>query len=249
MKLEMITCSDPREDTSPEKLVAFMNEFPNVEVAVQATPSKIAPGLPRRAWFEQLLPLVRNNPRPLNLAMHVNMEYCNDMCCGNIPDDIAHWFGARRADGAPVIRRWQLNGAGSHTRFFDDYAVAKMIHDNRKREFIMQYNGGARTLSRIENLQCHGVWVPVLYDASGGNGILPDVYSKPFKFHKTGYSGGLSPENITGQLDKIAAVAGYAHIWIDAEGGLKIPGTKTFDIDRAREYVRAANSWNKKFGR
>lgn len=249
MKIDLITCSDPREDTPPEKLVAFMNEFPNVEIGIQASTKQIGPGTARRAWFEKLMPMVRNNPRRLRMAMHVNLDYSDQMCRGMIPNDMAEWFNARRADGRPVIGRIQINGGGSIYRSFRDNDVAKMIGQNADREFIIQYDGGTRTLLRIEYLWCHRARFAILHDASGGNGISPEKWSAPFVFNRTGYSGGLRPENVTDELRKIAAVAGYADIWIDAEGGLKTPGTKTFDIDRAREYVRAANNWNRRFGR
>ena len=261
MKIDTITCSDPREDTPPEKLVAFMNEFPNVEVAVQATPSKIGPGLARRAWFEQLLHLVRNNPVPLKLAMHVNMEYCDRMCTGQIPQGLREWFNARRINDMPVIRRWQINYSGSKTQVFDPGAMAEMIINHPNNEFIMQHNpqSDARNVwptIRRETYRVGRLWclplcprVSVLYDASGGNGKSPEKWLPPYEWCNTGYSGGLRPENVTDELHKIAAVADGAHIWIDAEGGLKTPGTKTFDFDRARDYVRAANNWNKQFGR
>lgn len=249
MKIDTITCSDPREDTPVEKLVAFMNEFPNVEVAVQASPYKIGPGTARRAWFERLLHLVRNNPVPLKLAMHVNLGYCDDMCRGAVPYDMVQWFCARREDDALVIRRWQLNYSGSMTHLISPRRVAGMINMFTGNDFIMQHNGWPQSCMLLQEMNGLNAKFSVLYDASSGNGKSPEQWLPPYQGHNTGYSGGLRPENVTDELHKIAAVACDAHIWIDAEGGLKTPGTKTFDFDRARAYVNAANNWNKQFGR
>ena len=57
----------------------------------------------------------------------------------------------------------------------------------------------------------------------------------------------ISSENVIQNLDKIAKVAGNrTDIWIDAEGKLKTPGTKTFDINRAKQYINAAICWQQK---
>ena len=248
MQISTITASDPREDTPVDKLVEFMNEYPDVEVAVQATPSKIAPGMPRNKWFAELFSAVRNNPRPLNLAMHVNMAYCDRMCMGRIPDDLADWFLASRMDGRPVIGRWQINFSGSNTGFLDYYSMAVMMSRFANREFIMQNDSSKSSEAHLARLGRHvaGATFSVLYDASSGNGVTPGHWAAPYPQRRTGYSGGLRPENIATQLDKIAAVAGDESVWIDAEGGLKNPGTKTFDLSRVRAYVAAVNKWRGK---
>lgn len=243
MNIQTITCSDPREDTPVSALVGFMNEYPDVEVAVQATPSKMARGTKRAVWFDELISAVRNNPRALNLALHVNMEWCDKMCLGDIPDQLYDYFGALRSDGASVIRRWQLNYSGSKTARFDALSMAGMMIRYPDREFILQYDGTQKNMSRILELDGFYKHFSVLYDASGGNGIMPTYYDAPVLGHKTGYSGGLRAANVAGALDKIAIAARRATIWIDAEGGLKKPGTKTFDIGAAREYVNAVYDW------
>lgn len=251
MKISTITCSDPREDTSVDKLIEFMNEFSDVEIAVQASEAKIGMGTPRRVWFDELLHAVRNNPRRLNLAMHVNMEYCEKFSNGEIPADLAPWFFAVRSDDMqPVIKRWQINYSGSKCSI-NPYRVMDMMGKYLDHEFIMQHNSTNASNMVLQRLQKIGTWIKfsVLYDASGGAGKLPTQWHAPYAHYKTGYSGGLGAENIAMQLDNIATVAGDRIVWIDAEGKLKIPGTKTFDIARAREYVLAANQWIKKSGR
>ena len=82
----------------------------------------------------------------------------------------------------------------------------------------------------------------MLFDASGGRGISPDTWRAPvMPNHKMGYSGGLSPENVADNLDKINMVlpVGY-NTWIDAEGKLKDPDTKQFDTLRAEQYIQNA---------
>ena len=57
----------------------------------------------------------------------------------------------------------------------------------------------------------------------------------------------ISPENVIQNLDKIATVAGdRTDIWIDAEGKLMKPGTRMFDLNRAKQYINAAIRWQQK---
>lgn len=252
MYISQVTCSDPREDTPVDKLIAFMKEFPEVEIAIQASESKMGPGKPRRAWFDELLRAVRNYPLRLNLAMHVNMEYCRHMCQGFVHDDLVPWFFAWRPDDkAPVIKRWQINYIGSKC-LLSERGIDELLYKySTGREFIIQHDSSPiankflsrlQRLARLENPNAFSV----LYDGSAGTGKLPAQWNAPYMNYKTGYSGGLGPENISAQLDKISAVVDCNKIiWIDAESSLKTPGTKTFDIARAREYVLAARQWGK----
>ena len=249
MNIRTITCSDPREDTSIEELLDFMNKNPMVEIAVQATPSKITVGTARSKWFERLLRGVRNNPRPLNLAMHVNQEYCDYMCRGLIPDDLLSWFFTSCPNGKPVIKRWQLNFSGSKTETIDYAELARLIKDMGDREFIMQHDGSQSSglhLLRLRACMTEPTY-SVLYDKSSGNGVSPERWNRPYPGVYTGYAGGLRPENVSAELDRISTVAGRDKtVWVDAEGGLKVPGTKTFSVDRAQVYVNAVMQWQRK---
>ena len=65
-----------------------------------------------------------------------------------------------------------------------------------------------------------------------------------------GYSGGISPENVVGNLRKInAVVPNNTPIWIDAEGKLKssdlFDEKAKFDVELAHAYVKRANMWQK----
>ena len=177
--------------------------------------------------------------------MHVNSDYCRQMCLGNVPVELGDWMAALREDGTPVIGRWQINFSGCKDVVFDYANLVQVIKNFADREFIMQYDSSVLNGAHLMRLRAN-MTIPtfsVLYDRSGGNGISPDQWPHPYPGINTGYSGGLRPENISDQLNKIADVAGNATIWIDAEGGLKTPGTKSFDFARARAYVNSANKW------
>jgi phosphoribosylanthranilate isomerase len=58
-----------------------------------------------------------------------------------------------------------------------------------------------------------------------------------------GYAGGLSPENVVAQLEKIAVVSGDVPIWIDAETNLRSDQGQHFDLDRVCAFAEAVKPW------
>jgi len=67
-----------------------------------------------------------------------------------------------------------------------------------------------------------------LLDQSAGRGILPHYWSDVYSNIK-GFAGGLSPENLDGQLPAIQSVGGDRW-WCDMESGLRTDDW--FDLDK-----------------
>ena len=247
MKLRYITCSDPREHNSIKSIIDLAH-MPHAEIAVQCHPSKMLSGMPRNIWFNKLLQETKQTSR-INLAIHVNNEWSNDICAkGIIPNIILDWINIEKSHNKPLIKRIQLNMSADTAENIDAEALAKIIHDFKYHEFILQYND--KTKNAVQKLQETGAKFSLLFDASGGNGISPAQWQKPiYETHPMGYSGGLSPINIIQNLDKINAVVGDNETWIDAEGKLKTPTLfeekPLFDAELAKIYLRRANIWQK----
>lgn len=243
MNLKYITCSDPREDLQITDVLALLKTAPSVEIGVQAAPGTMGWLRPRNVWFDVLMYYVKTNKYPLNVALHVNYQWCDDMCSGKIPGEIKNWMRLRNVcDNKPSIRRLQLN-IGDRTQNFDANAVAKLIRLHPEHEFIFPYNDHVK--DKIDELHKTGAKFSLLYDASYGYGISPDKWDAPvYDNIPMGYAGGMSPENVTENLNKISAVTPRDYTtWIDAEGRLMKPGTRHFDIDRARQYIKKALAW------
>jgi hypothetical protein len=59
-----------------------------------------------------------------------------------------------------------------------------------------------------------------------------------------GYAGGLSPENVAQNLEKISQVVPKDYTtWIDAESKLMMPNSRTWDMNRVTNYVKNALAW------
>lgn len=239
MNLEYITCSDMREYNSIDDIIDLGKKYPMAEFAIQAHPSKFSAYMPRYVWFDTLMHAARVND--INLAMHVNSEWRTEICHGNIPYEIKRMWDLKRADGTPIIGRIQvnINGGNKTFRFFAN-KVADIIRAYPDTKFIFQYTPKQR--QRINQLDAQNVPFSLLFDASGGRGISPDKWRAPvMKNHKMGYSGGMSPENVAENLDKINLILPDDYkTWIDAEGKLKDPETKQFDVARAEQYIQNA---------
>lgn len=244
MNLKYITCSDPREDISVSEMMRLLHFAPQIEIGVQASPGAMATGRPRHKWFQQLMSLVSNIDTPLNVALHVNYSWCNDMCSGRIPPEIQEWLMLRHVrTNAPAVRRIQLN-IGDGTNAFDANKTAKLIHDFPDHEFIFPYNSVVS--SQVAKLHDTGANFSLLYDSSYGYGKSPDAWYGPvYSSHPMGYAGGLSPENVAQNLDLISEQLPSDYTtWIDAEGRLMKPGTRQMDLSRARSYVDIALRWS-----
>ena len=124
MQLRYITCSDPREDTSVEDILRLSQIAPNVEIAVQAHPSKMSFDMPRRKWSENLLTESLYLPTAPHLAVHINLDWCDKFCQGILAPDLIDLFFLLREDGTPVIRRLHIYLHGSKTKFFKTDNIA-----------------------------------------------------------------------------------------------------------------------------
>ena len=242
MNIEKITCSDMREYNEIDDIINLGKRYPTAEFAIQAHPSKFSAYMPRYIWFNTLMHAARVNN--VNLAMHVNAEWRTEICRGNIPYEIKRMWDMRRNNGKPLVGRVQVNINGGKDSFrFWANKVADIIRAYPDIEFIFQYTQKQNT--RLEKLDKTGATFSMLFDASGGQGKLPKKWRAPvMDNHKMGYSGGLSPENIAENLNKInLVVPANTNIWIDAEGKLKDPDTKQFDPVRAELYIQNALRW------
>lgn len=73
----------------------------------------------------------------------------------------------------------------------------------------------------------------VLYDASGGRGVLAAGYDKPFAGKYTGYAGGIGPENAVAAVTAIQTVTGDKDVWIDMESRIRTDGY--LDLDKCEK--------------
>lgn len=253
MNIRYITCSDPRNHNTHDEMFDLWKIDPRVEIAVQMHPGKVSPDTDRYKWIKQLVDKMSDDVTTkdvCNLAIHVNNDWCDEICNGTVPVALQPLFNADRfilqhiTCLQPVVKRIQLNMPQKTADNFNAQKLKNLIEYYEDKEFIIQYN--ARTQNAVQQLHKIGANFSLLFDASGGRGESPKSWQKPVYpyFHYQGYSGGMSPENVADNLTKISRVAGAHDIWIDAEGKLKTDDK--FDVARAKQYIQNALAWEQK---
>lgn len=245
MNLKYITCSDPRNHNTHDEMFDLWKMDPRVEIAVQMHPGKVSADTERYKWIKALVDSLYIRKPEYNLAIHVNNDWCDDICNGKIPDELKPLFRARyKSTFKHIIGRIQLNMPQKTADNFNPQKLKPVIDFYDKQDFIIQYN--ARTKDAVDELHKTGAKFQLLFDASGGRGIDVTTWCAPVfpGKHMQGYSGGMSPENVADNLTKISRVAGAHDIWIDAEGKLK--RDDKFDVNRAKQYIQNALRWDEK---
>lgn len=235
MKLKGITLSGVNEQTNPYCLSVLKDK--RIELGIQVSQKKGASGTLRYQWLDKVHEVYRYSP--LSFALHINSTWVEDICHGNIPLTVQE-FLAWRCGFEPFFQRIQLNFKVGREEHFDTKVLIETMKSPvfRKVRFILPWNdANAKVLQEVHEA---GLSFDCLYDNSHGEGVTASSYKAPaFDGVFQGYSGGLSPENVVGELQKIATVVPEnTAIWIDAEGKLKGPdGYVT--LERCLDFVYA----------
>lgn len=123
------------------------------------------------------------------------------------------------------VQRIQVNGI-----LYAEY-VRTVCRMHEKKTIIVQANE--------KNLRLRDIFEPnlaMLVDASGGRGVSPVEWIRPYTDKPVGFAGGLGPHNIATELPRIMEVA-TGEWWIDMEGQIRSDDDQ-FDVFKAIEVVR-----------
>jgi hypothetical protein len=200
------TGADP--SCSVDALLGLLEDAPGLELAFLYSETRQGSGrYPPARWIRETVTTIEQCIGPGRVALHV---------CGRAR--------FRFLDGGPVdpelgelgrFARIQLNG--ELTREHAE-AVETMMREHPERQLIVQCEHSADLRAALPPF---GSALQVLFDASGGRGILRASWPRPLEGHVCGYAGGLGPDNVARELPRIAAAARGAPYWIDMEGKLR----------------------------
>jgi hypothetical protein len=257
MMLTTVTVTGADDSVKPSDLAEIAFEYPFVEFGILwkgdrnrrrvedgNPPISDEPRFPSFDWAMELLCHVEPKSH-LALSCHLCGQAARDFLEGTFlggsqpinthygrcqinTHGVRHDFSARRL--REMVRRMTING----------------------QQAIFQYDGantdallscvGRHVHDEYESLDLN---IAALYDLSHGRGVLPEGWSHPLA--KTaipcGFAGGLSPENVAGQIEKIMRVMGDAPFWIDAETHLRSDDGRRFDLAKVRHFLEAAKPY------
>ena len=237
MQIKFVTLTGADDRTDVAKMVELSKKYPFVEWAILFSQSKGGTSrYPGIDWVEESIPKLAET----NLSAHL---------CGKWVEDATNRgrITFLYADFAEHFGRLQLNMSADKLQSVLKFQT-NFWNCSLDRPIILggpyqKYNIGI-PVDKFLN-QPHGVFP--LFDCSGGRGILAKEWPAPFMTETgrpmlCGYAGGLGPDNIEEQLNKIEDAVGNAEIWIDMEGNLRNKKDE-FDLDRCERVLEIAKRW------
>ncbi len=233
MKLHTVTISGPDDGTSHQDLLALSREYPFVEWGILLSSStEIRPRYPSQDWIDGLETLASQG---VSLSGHVCGGLASRICKGRFADHL----------NRPMFQRMQLNVAQFFRKDVRDVGMMAACLP-RTREYIIQVGQAVdEGIALAKGLQQHGHCVSVLFDASGGRGLLPEQWPDSPLGIKCGYAGGLGPENIDAQLSALSSLADHAPIWVDMETRVRTEDGDRLDLDKVRYCLEIAGLYVK----
>lgn len=240
MKICTVTITGADDSIDPQDLVQLSKKYPFVEWGILLSMnSQGSPRFPSRDWMQRLL----DRSDELRLSGHLCGKWVRDLVAGEPSYQQANphlW---------PMFKRIQLNFHGNTEGFCPRFLDA--IHLAHDKQFIFQlpnFENELFTKCREANLN-----VVPLFDLSHGQGVTPETWPEPLAGVCCGFAGGLGPDNIEHELEKIQSSAINAEVWIDMETKVRSDDNARFDLykverclDIAEDYV-TPDSWGKAY--
>jgi len=235
MNLDRVTITGADDSIDPRELALLSRRFPFVEWGILVSPTRQGGArFPSGAWIHELQ-IVNKYDGPLKLSLHVCGRWVRRLLTGY--DEIPVWLFTG-------VQRVQLNFHAEHTPCIADQFVAALR--DKPYQFIFQIDGSGGN-EHMQLAVAAGLKDAVpLFDISGGAGILPSEWPRAASFPGIGYfgyAGGLGPDNLAGQIPKIAEAAGNARVWIDMESRVRSGGgvgPDVFDLDKVERCLQIA---------
>jgi hypothetical protein len=236
MKLSRVTITGADDSVEPPDLISLSKDFPFVEWAILFSPKKAGvPRYPSAGWRDALTAACEDTP--VHLAAHVCGDWARQFLVGvnNLPD-------------LSTFQRVQINFRASETPC-DVAAFSHALRGLAGKQVIFQLDveGRNEVFEKMARLDYGSVVeFALLFDGSGGTGVLPAQWRAPSYYRMDGslrdhgYAGGLGPYNLAVELPRIAAAVGEAHVWIDMESRVRTDDDRVFDLERVRQVLELA---------
>ncbi len=243
MRIKTVTITGADDKVKPIELMNISQRFPFVEWGILFSPTRNKEGAPRYPswnWVDILLQKLAN----------MDMNFSAHLCGGYTEEFLTTGYLTQAFKDIPdvmflnIFKRYQLNfDASKHDvcdEFFNHFA-------RTQNQTIIQYNKNNHELWKRIISECDpNRNIHMLYDASAGSGELPtDSYPSPWPLHFTGYAGGLSPDSLEEELNKMNKnpfiKSGITPIWIDTESGVRT--NNEFDLDKVVKFLEIAGKY------
>lgn len=164
--------------------------------------------------------------RGLNLSLHLCGAYARLGIDDNFTE--VYW---RLGDTFRIFKRIQLNIPAS-CKYPNNISFSRPSLELE--EIIIGHNPQRKL--PLDELRLSNVNVSFLLDGSGGRGIDCDFVPQPIPGHRTGYAGGVNPENAIKKWHDIKDTGLDNDLWIDMESGVRTDDW--FDLDKVEDILK-----------
>lgn len=238
MPINKVTITGADNSIRPEELLPLSEQYPFVEWAILVSNTKADnPRYPTRSWIDELANLGKSHN--LQLAGHICGEWVRDLVIHRKPTVFEE-----RPEFLEYFPRIQLN--------FSPYHAAQLFLDllkPYKNQFIFQVGskGKGEKVALLNLGLSMGLDLAVLFDRSGGKGILPTSWPEPLDLFYCGYAGGLGPDSLEEQIPKILEkLDSNQPAWIDMESRVRSDDDSLFDLEKVRSCLEICSKWVQK---
>lgn len=226
----ILTITGADDDIDPKDLTDISKEFPFVEWGILFSESQNGQKrYPSKLWREALYARCMSSDFPVNISAHV---------CGKMTDRVLEQQDLLVSELDIFYRRIQFN----RTNDSNQKALLKYI-SGTSTQCILPFNTNTKSVleSDIGDLTKR---ISILYDASGGRGVSPDVWPEHNNnFLRCGYAGGINEENVEKHLETLTKRYGQAPFWIDLETGAR-DMENNFSLDIVNRILMKASRYH-----
>jgi phosphoribosylanthranilate isomerase len=246
MKLKKVTITGADDDIHPIDLVPLADKYPFVEFGILFSKDRQgSPRYPSEKWLIELFKVLHLYKYERKKSIAVSAHLCGSYVTELFRDQ-------------PSVIPWQK----STCEFINIYHFDRCQLNMTKERFLgldiqnLYMNLYHKTnmfpviitaksdFSKCEMLSTnYQGFFHVLYDLSGGKGISPKEWVKPIDNVFCGMAGGLNPDNLAEELNRMAEVVGDTEIWIDAESGVR--ENDKFDLNKVERFLEISSTWTK----
>jgi phosphoribosylanthranilate isomerase len=255
MKIKYVTLTGADDSTSIEEMFKLSEKYPFVEWGILFSRSKSGvERYPGEDWVSELVE--KRFTAQANLSAHLCGGYVSDAFKGFITfladEDMEETFDRVQLN----CYKERLKKAYHSEKLWDAISRANkpVILGGNYTDEIKEIVDGTFLLHR---------GIAPLFDASGGHGKLAKNWASPFQAESQetgkpgadiwcGYAGGLGPENVVEEIQKIEQVVGNegissdgmfdeSTIWIDMESRVRTSGL--FDLKKCEAVLKAVATW------
>lgn len=242
MTIKYVTITGADDKTSHEAMIEISKKYPFVEWGILFSPKIIGresvPRYPSLEWVKELKRKVEearmNEEVKMNFSAHLCGGYTREMIEKGTNDlvqenlkDIGRLFGR-------VQLNFNAGGVDVHEGLYDF-----ITKNSDEIKFILQNNKANAVV--IDQTFKRNIRVDLLWDSSGGRGVVSDDWALPFFERFTGYAGGLSPDNLTEKLEKFFQLQSPVEIWIDTETGVRT--NDELDLVKVEKFLEIASKY------